>query len=69
MTAEEIEKMSISERLETIELLQESLHKVAAEKLPVPDWHADVLDERMRRIESGEAKFITLDEWQKKIRL
>ena len=62
MTAEEIEKMSISERLETIELLQESLHKVAAERLPVPDWHTDVLDERMKRIESGEAKFYSIDE-------
>lgn len=62
MTAEEIEKMSISERLETIELLQESLHKVAAERLPVPGWHTDVLDERMKRIESGEAKFYSIDE-------
>ena len=61
MSIAEITKMSPSERLETMENLWDALsHDVEEPKSP--EWHEDVLDDRRKRIESGEAKFHTLEE-------
>jgi hypothetical protein len=32
-----------------------------------PDWHGDILAERRRKIESGEARFISFEEAKRKI--
>jgi len=57
----EIKKMSTIERLQTMELLWESLLDEESE-IESPEWHRDVLEERKRKIENGKAEFISLEE-------
>jgi putative addiction module component (TIGR02574 family) len=58
-----LDEMSVEEKLQTIELIWDSLAG-KEDSLPTPDWHRDVLEERVRQIESGEAEFITLEQLQ-----
>ena len=60
MDTREIKGMSRAERLQAMEALWNSLLAEEAE-IESPDWHRDVLQERKRKIESGEAEFISLD--------
>jgi len=57
----EVEKMSISERIQAMEVLWESLIRHNAE-IDSPQWHYDVLDQRKRKIDSGESEFISLED-------
>jgi putative addiction module component (TIGR02574 family) len=57
----EIERMSIAERLETIEEIWQSLYH-NSDQVPSPDWHKDVLADRKARAERGESNFLTLDQ-------
>ena len=52
----QIDQMTISEKLRFMEELWDDL-RTRAENVPVPQWHKDLLDERERLIETGEAKF------------
>jgi len=61
MTATEIKKMNIKERLLAMELLWDSLLE-DENKIESPAWHEDVLRERMEKIDNNEAKFISLNE-------
>lgn len=47
------------EKLDLIEKLQESLDESDHQS---PVWHEDVLNERLAKIERGEAKFISIEE-------
>ncbi len=60
MDAQEIRKMSRAERLATMEALWDSLVEEESE-IESPEWHRDVLAERKRKIESGQAEFISLE--------
>lgn len=53
----EIKKMSRIERLQAIEALWDSLLDEEAE-VESPEWDRDILEERKRKIESGQAEFI-----------
>ena len=64
--ADEIEKMSLPERLQTMELLWASLASTP-ESVPSPDWHREVLAERMAKIERGEAEFLTVPELKERL--
>jgi putative addiction module component (TIGR02574 family) len=63
----EIERMSIAERLQTIEEIWDSLYR-HGDDVPSPDWHGDVLADRKARAQRGEAKFLTLDELRSRMR-
>ena len=52
----QIDQMTIAEKLRFMEELWDDL-RARAENVPVPQWHKDLLDERERLIETGEAKF------------
>ena len=66
MNTAEIQKMSPPERLRTMEALWEALcHE--SEEPKSPEWHAEVLAGRKRRIESGEAKFVSIEEARKRL--
>jgi putative addiction module component (TIGR02574 family) len=65
--AQEIEKMSIAERLQAIEQIWNSLYR-NAEHVPSPEWHAEVLADRKARAECGDAKFLTLDQLRSQLR-
>lgn len=60
MNVREIKKMSRIERLQAIEALWDSLLDEEAE-VESPEWHRDILEERKRGIESGQAEFISLE--------
>ena len=61
MNALEIEKMSTAQRLQAMENLWDALlhEKVEIES---PGWHQNVLKNRKKRIDTGEAEFLSLKE-------
>ena len=61
MTATEIQKMNLKERLQAMELLWDSLLEDEY-RLESPAWHEEVLRERKKKIDNNEARFISLDE-------
>ncbi len=64
MHRDDIARMSVSERVQKMEEIWDSLlHDEAS--LSSPSWHEEVLVERKRRIDSGEVRFFKLDELKK----
>ena len=61
MDTQEIKKMSRIERLQIMEALWNSLIDEESE-VESPEWHLDILAERKRKIETGKAEFISLEE-------
>ena len=61
MNTVDIKKMSTIERLQIMEALWDSLLYEDTE-IESPEWHRDILDERKGEIESGNTKFISLEE-------
>ena len=61
-----IDKMTIEEKIQTMEALWEDLcqHEDA---LPVHDWQKETLDDRERLVERGESKFSDWEEAKKRI--
>jgi hypothetical protein len=53
--------MSMTERLQTMELLWRSFSG-SEDEVPSPDWHGEVLSERLAKVEAGEGKFLTITE-------
>ena len=61
MSIAEIKAMSRAEQLQTMELLWDVLCHEGNEP-ESPTWHQSVLAERKAGIESGRAKFLSIDE-------
>jgi putative addiction module component (TIGR02574 family) len=57
----EIDNLSLSEKLILVEDIWDSIARNNAE-LPLPEWHRDILEERKRKIKTGKAEFISLEE-------
>jgi len=66
MSIAEIEKMTHSERLQAMEALWGSLCHDKSEP-ESPEWHGEILEERRHKLDSGEARFISLEEAKKRI--
>jgi len=64
--AAEIESMSVTERLQTMELLWRTMSG-APEKVESPDWHKTILETRLAKVEAGEGKFLTVAQLKKRI--
>lgn len=60
--------MNVTERTQAMEMLWDSLLKEEQE-IDSPSWHTDILQERARKIEKGEAIFISLNELKESLRL
>ena len=56
----EIKKMTRIERLQAMEALWDSLIDEESE-IESPEWHRKILEERKRKIETGEAEFISIE--------
>jgi len=56
----DIERMDQVERLRTMEQLWDAICHDENEP-ESPEWHKDILDERRKMIENGQARFISLD--------
>ena len=63
----QIEKMSVTERLQAMDQLWESLIR-DGDEIPSPDWHQEVLADRKARAQRGKAKFLTLAELRSRLR-
>jgi len=63
----QIERMSVTERLQAMDQIWDSLNR-CSDEIPSPDWHQDVLADRKARVQSGEAKFLTLAELRSRLR-
>ncbi len=61
MTITEISKMSVLERIQTMEALWDSLTREPT-GIKSPKWHEEILSDRKDKIESGNANFISLEE-------
>ncbi len=61
----EILTLSKDERLELMEVIWDSLNEEMQDS-EIPDWHKEILDERLKKIEKGEARFKDWDEIKKK---
>ena len=64
--AAEIERMSLAERLQTMELLWVSLARTP-DAVPSPDWHGEVLAARLAKIERGEGEFLTIPQVKERL--
>lgn len=53
---EQIPRLSTAEKLAMMEALWSSLHDTIEESAP-PDWHREILESRMKLIQSGEAVY------------
>ena len=62
-----LDQMTVQEKLRAMEAIWRSLSKLE-DQVPVPDWHEQVLDERQRQIDAGEATFVSLEEMKERVR-
>ncbi|MCI0745600.1 MAG: addiction module protein [Verrucomicrobia subdivision 3 bacterium] len=68
MTAlEEIHKLPFHEKLLVMEAIWDDICR-EEEKLEVPQWHKEILDERERLIAEGKAQFIDWEDAKKQIK-
>ena len=59
MDTSEIKKMTHSERLQTMEAIWNSL-RYENEDLEAPAWHGEVIEERKRKLDNNNAKFVSV---------
>ena len=64
--AVEIERMSVTERLQAMELLWRSMARTS-EKVESPAWHKKILDQRMAKVAAGRGEFLTLVQLKKRL--
>jgi hypothetical protein len=62
-----LDRMTLEEKLLAMEALWDNLCRDESQ-IPVPDWHKQILDERERQIESGEARFVDWETGKARIR-
>jgi hypothetical protein len=60
MKQADLKSMSVDERLRMMESLWASFGQEDV-SIASPDWHGDVLAQRKAKLESGEAKFVSLE--------
>ena len=64
--AADIQQLSLEEQLQAMELLWASLSRTP-NSVPSPDWHGDVLAERMAKIERGEGEFLSIPQLKERL--
>jgi putative addiction module component (TIGR02574 family) len=62
MSIVNVEKMTVVERLQTLEALWDSLAHHSVEPLTPPEWHREILAGRVKAIRADTAQSMTLDE-------
>ncbi|HOC55832.1 MAG TPA: addiction module protein [Verrucomicrobiota bacterium] len=63
----EIEKMTLEEKLRTMEALWANLSR-NEQDLQSPAWHEQVLDEREQRVKSGQEQFVSWEDAKRELR-
>ena len=64
---DQIPKLSTTEKLVAMEALWSSLHQTFEDSDP-PDWHRELLNQRMELIESGKAVYEDWNQVKKELR-
>jgi hypothetical protein len=62
-----LDKMTVAEKLEIIDLIMDDFSRNAA-SIPSPAWHGDLLREREEALKNGTDSFISLEEAEQRIR-
>jgi putative addiction module component (TIGR02574 family) len=62
-----LDQMTVEEKLKAVEMLWDDLCRNDKE-IPVADWQKELLEERQRQIDAGEAKFSDWESAKKRIR-
>lgn len=62
----EIQKMTLPERLEAMEMPWDSLVRDAA-AVESPAWHGEVVAARLEKVAKGEGVFLTLEELKRRL--
>ena len=62
-----LEAMSTSEKFMAMEELWEDMSKNVNTDELTPQWHLDILDDREKRVQSGEAIFYDFEETKKRL--
>ena len=62
-----IENLSVAEKLALMERLWDDLSR-RPEDVPSPQWHGDVLAERMAAIRDGRTEFVDWDDAKRRLR-
>jgi len=55
-----VKSLSFAEKLQLMEAIWEDL-RAQAERVPVPQWHKDLLDERRKSVEEGREELLDWD--------
>jgi putative addiction module component (TIGR02574 family) len=66
IAAADIEQMSLTERLQAMEILWRSI-STEPNKLKSPAWHKAVLKKRLAKVESGKAEFLSITQLKKRL--
>ncbi len=66
MIAAKIKRMTLAERMETMELLWRAISSEPGTVVS-PAWHGEILQRRRARIEAGKAKFLTIAQLKKRL--
>lgn len=64
MGIDEIKNLNAKEKIILINEIWESLEKENSD-IKSPPWHKNILDERIKRFENNETKFISIEELKK----
>lgn len=64
ITASELNNLSIKDKMILLEQVWSSL-KQEGDNIESPKWHEEVLAERRRKIENGDAELLTIDDLKK----
>lgn len=64
--AVEIEQMSVVQKLQTMELIWKSL-ATDENRVESPLWHQTVLESRLKKVEAGKGKFLTIAQLKKRL--
>ncbi len=62
-----LDQMTTTEKLRALEQIWENLCRTPNE-VPSPSWHADVLQDREKRIQQGSSQFVDWSEAKERIR-
>lgn len=65
MTTDTIQSMTLPEQIEAMERLWDSICHAGKEP-DSPAWHADIVHERQKRYQSGEAETLSLNQLKKR---
>ena len=60
MSIAEVKQLPFAEKLQIMEAIWEDL-RVQAERVPVPQWHQNLLDERRKAVEEGREELLDWD--------